>query len=110
MLKYLILFLIIPALSFANEYEPFSNVGSSGNNILLSFSDSGIRYSAIYKDKNFITTYGQNLNIHIGDTLVLNEKHTKYIITAESKRLLLVQRIHTWQGNTKQDSYEIHIK
>ena len=107
-IKRLLLFLyLIPIVVFANDYAPFENVEKSGNQILITFSANGLRFNATYKNKNFITSYGQQLNMDIKDELVLTSKHAKFIVTVTPNDILQIQHHHTYQGSTSKETYEI---
>jgi len=108
--KLALLLLLFPIVAIANDFEPFKTVRSNQNNITLIFKDTGTKFSAIYKSNRFITSYGQKLDINVGDTLTLSAKHTKYIVTAISIKQLNVQYKHNFQGKRDSNSYAINFK
>ena len=108
-MKILILSLfILPSLVFANSSNPFKSVKRSGEKITITFKDEGIRYKVNFKNKEFISAYGQVLSINKGEYLTLVERHTKLKVTATSTCLLKVNSKHTWRGKVTEKDYEIN--
>ena len=108
-MKVLILSLfILPTFVFANSSTPFKSVIKLGQTIAITFKDEGIRYKVNFKNKEFISNYGQVLTINKGEYLTLVERHTKLKVTATSTCLLKVNSKHTWRGKVTENDYEIN--
>lgn len=73
---------------------------------------AALNTTSLTKNNTFIANYGQNfnININIGDTITLLEKHTKYTITATSNDKLSVQYNHNLNGKNTTKTYSITIK
>jgi len=109
MKKLIILLCIFPMVSFANSFHPFEFVTKSGNKISLIFKETGSKYSVTYKERNFISSYGQVLTINLNDHVTLVERHTKFSITAANDCFLKVNSKHSWQGKVTEKNYDINF-
>ena len=109
MKKLILIFCVIPILSFANGFYPFKTATQSGNKISLTFQEAGVKYNVSYKNQSFISSYGQVLNLNQGDQITLTERHTKFIVTADIKCSLKIKSIHNWQGKITEKNYSVNI-